>query len=250
MLRAAPEFEARGERRARDRASGGTRTHTIRLTRAAPDPSSSAGLHFSRPSPLASRPCSSLTPRPSSLKGGRWESNPHNPGSQPGPATALGSATVSPAGVEPAASAFAERRASTTLQGYFAQGSGVRNQESASGVRGSGEPTIRLVSILTPDSWLEIPDSRQPDILTPDCVTPRTSLLTPGFGLPDGETSARLLTQGQKFRGLESNQHSRVQSLSSYRLDDPGITVAKEGFEPSRLATSWFEQGASASSAT
>ena len=35
-------------------------------------------------------------------EGGRWESNPHNPGSQPGPAAALGSATVSPAGVEPA----------------------------------------------------------------------------------------------------------------------------------------------------
>ena len=35
-------------------------------------------------------------------QGGRWESNPHKPGSQPGPAAALGSATVSLAGVEPA----------------------------------------------------------------------------------------------------------------------------------------------------
>ena len=28
-----------------------------------------------------------------------------------------------------------------------------------------------------------------------------------------------------KFRGLESNQHQRVQSPMSYRLDDPGIAV-------------------------
>ena len=30
--------------------------------------------------------------------------------------------------------------------------------------------------------------------------------------------------QTNKFRGLESNQHWRVQSPSSYRLDDPGIS--------------------------
>ena len=47
------------------RASGGTRTHFVRVTRAVPGRSSIAGV-----------------------EGGRWESNPHNPGSQPGPATA------------------------------------------------------------------------------------------------------------------------------------------------------------------
>src|SRR5262249_47524458 len=46
-----------------------------------------------------------------------------------------------------------------------------------------------------------------------------------------------------QFRGLESNQHRQVQSLLSYRLDDPGISdlldtetshkVRGEGFEPS-----------------
>jgi hypothetical protein len=46
-----------------------------------------------------------------------------------------------------------------------------------------------------------------------------------------------------QFRGLESNQHQRVQSPMSYRLDDPGISkhfdtaappkVRGEGFEPS-----------------
>lgn len=28
-----------------------------------------------------------------------------------------------------------------------------------------------------------------------------------------------------KLRGLESNQHKRVQSPMSYRLDDPGIAI-------------------------
>jgi hypothetical protein len=46
-----------------------------------------------------------------------------------------------------------------------------------------------------------------------------------------------------QFRGLESNQHQRVQSPMSYQLDDPGISalldtapmpkVRGEGFEPS-----------------
>lgn len=37
----------------------------------------------------------------------------------------------------------------------------------------------------------------------------------------------------KKFRGLESNQHWRVQSPSSYPLDDPGIKgVSWAGFEP------------------
>ena len=33
------------------------------------------------------------------------------------------------------------------------------------------------------------------------------------------------LHSGEQFRGLESNQHQRVQSPMSYRLDDPGIAV-------------------------
>jgi hypothetical protein len=52
-----------------------------------------------------------------------------------------------------------------------------------------------------------------------------------------------LPTRPFQFRGLESNQHQRVQSPMSYRLDDPGISklfdtaaplkVRGEGFEPS-----------------
>ena len=48
----------------------------------------------------------------------------------------------------------------------------------------------------------------------------------------------RAAPRGQKLRGLDSNQHQRVQSPSSYRLDDPGIIdsfrlskVRGEGFE-------------------
>jgi hypothetical protein len=37
-----------------------------------------------------------------------------------------------------------------------------------------------------------------------------------------------------QFRGLESNQHQRLQRPMSYRLDDPGIAEG-EGVEPSRL---------------
>ena len=51
-----------------------------------------------------------------------------------------------------------------------------------------------------------------------------------------------------QFRGLESNQHPRVQSPPSYRLDDPG--VAEEGIEPSRLLAAAFETTASTGSAT
>jgi hypothetical protein len=74
------------------RASGGTRTHTVRFTRAVLGLSSIAGM---------GRPARFGEPRLND-QGGRWESNPHMPGSQPGPAAALGSATVSLAGVEPA----------------------------------------------------------------------------------------------------------------------------------------------------
>ena len=36
---------------------------------------------------------------------------------------------------------------------------------------------------------------------------------------------------GRQFRGLESNQHRRVQSPASYLLDDPGMNViALAGF--------------------
>jgi hypothetical protein len=38
--------------------------------------------------------------------------------------------------------------------------------------------------------------------------------------------------RGQKLRGLESNQHQRVQSPMSYRLDDPGIC---DGFDTAAL---------------
>jgi hypothetical protein len=51
-----------------------------RLTRAVPGPSSNAGIQS---------------------QGGRWESNPHYPGSQPGSATTLDSATLPRPGVEP-----------------------------------------------------------------------------------------------------------------------------------------------------
>jgi hypothetical protein len=51
-----------------------------------------------------------------------------------------------------------------------------------------------------------------------------------------------------QFRGLESNQHRRVQSPASYLLDDPG--VAEEGFEPPRPKATAFETAASAVSAT
>src|SRR5262249_34886967 len=61
------------------RASGGSRTHTVRFTKAALGLLSFAGI----------------------LQGGRWESNPHIPGSQPGPAAVLGSATVLRPGFEP-----------------------------------------------------------------------------------------------------------------------------------------------------
>ena len=75
---AADRLAVRPRRHRVNRASGGTRTQARRLT--------VLGL-------------SSIT---GLSEGGRWEPNPHNPGSQPGPAAALGSAAVSLAGVEPA----------------------------------------------------------------------------------------------------------------------------------------------------
>jgi hypothetical protein len=40
---------------------------------------------------------------------------------------------------------------------------------------------------------------------------------------------------GHQFRGLDSNQHRRVQGPPPYQLGDPGIDpVAEEGVEPSR----------------
>ena len=63
---------------------------------------------------------------------------------------------------------------------------------------------------------------------------------------------------GRQFRGLESNQHRRVQSPASYLLDDPGMgelhtprdsktrpaawisSVAEEGLEPPRREGSGF----------
>src|ERR1019366_3612189 len=69
-LRAAPEY----------RASGGTRTHRFRLTRAVPDPSSIAGIQ----------------------QGDRWDSNPRNLVHSQAPESPSGTATESPAGVEPA----------------------------------------------------------------------------------------------------------------------------------------------------
>ena len=59
----------------------------------------------------------------------------------------------------------------------------------------------------------------------------------------------------ERFRGLESNQHWRLQRPLSYLLDDPGMkvrfpsltnAVADEGLEPSRRLTTALETAASA----
>jgi hypothetical protein len=53
-------------------------------------------------------------------------------------------------------------------------------------------------------------------------VEPTASLGLSKDGLPVAYR-ARLQFQ---FRGLESNQHPRVQSPMSYQLDDPGVTIS------------------------
>jgi hypothetical protein len=70
-------------------------------------------------------------------------------------------------------------------------------------------------------------------------VEPTASLVLREGGLPFAYRATHL----RQFRGLESNQHQRVQSPMSYRLDDPGISqlldtatlaqVRGEGVEPS-----------------
>ena len=88
-----------------ERAGGGARTHFVRVTKAVPVPSGIAGIKSSQ---CWCRASSAGVQSPGPLRGpgqqregGRRESNPHNPGSQPGPATALGSATVLQPGFEP-----------------------------------------------------------------------------------------------------------------------------------------------------
>src|SRR5206468_2773344 len=52
-----------------------------------------------------------------------------------------------------------------------------------------------------------------------------------------------------KFRGLESNQHPRVQSPMSYQLDDPGVTASLTPHlstrfgRRSRTFIAWFKAG-------
>ena len=131
---AADRLAVRPQRHQGTRAGGGTRTHLVRVTRAVPGLSSIAGIQEqpvlvssqldrgskppSPPEGLArrrsrasggtrtrTRPFTGGVLDPFELrwqqKGGRRESNPHNPGSRPGLAAALSSATVLQPGLEP-----------------------------------------------------------------------------------------------------------------------------------------------------
>jgi hypothetical protein len=115
---AADRLAVRPRRHQGTRAGGGTRTHFVRITRAVPGLSSLAGLllpvrmssQLDRGSELAAGLEPARAPfqeRHSTNRvapaqeGGRRESNPHNPGSQPGLAAALSSATVLQPGIEP-----------------------------------------------------------------------------------------------------------------------------------------------------
>ena len=48
---------------------------------------------------------------------------------------------------------------------------------------------------------------------------------TASLGLSKGGLPVAYRAKPFQFRGLESNQHPRVQSPMSYQLDDPGVTV-------------------------
>jgi hypothetical protein len=56
-----------------------------------------------------------------------------------------------------------------------------------------------------------------------------------------------VILSSPKFRGLESNQHQRLQRPMSYRLDDPGMSAFRRGALPKgsgrrgRTFIAWFK---------
>ena len=67
-------------------------------------------------------------------------------------------------------------------------------------------------------------------------VEPTASLVLSESGLP----IAYRANFSRQLRGLESNQHQRVQSPMSYRLDDPGIKAHRSAVFKTAAIANWL----------
>jgi hypothetical protein len=227
----------RSSARQRTRASGGSRTHAVRFTGAALGLSSIAGGFHPRdsktrpaachsgsrrraccqfaPDELAARPASEPSLTPTSPRGGergrgegqggRWESNPQQP---------VHSRVPKPLWVRP--------------QYPWQESNLLLRLRRAVRIR----YTTGIFSTSTRNRTWTCSFGESHDVRF---TTEAIARLRLSFAPPVVDSLPRTLNVNCQFRGLESDQHSRLQRPLSYLLDDPGINqVAREGLEPSR----------------